>query len=529
MTAREEIYDRIRNSSKDEFILEEMIRLGFWSRDSKKQVDSAEKIRREDELKRQLGALTSENVYSGNADVLKKQIRKQRLDDSSGSRYATKERRFQQKNQPAGVWGERKKSEVLYLGDGVSTSLSQLEGDAAVLSENGLPLLNTVADLARQMDLSVGELRWLSFHRRVATDTHYQRFGVPKKTGGIRTISVPRPRLKRVQQWILRNIIENVDLHQSAHGFRRGRSIVTNASPHVNSDVVINVDIMDFFPTVTFPRIRGVFRHLGYSGHLATVLALLCSEPDRTEVELDKRSYFVARTERRLPQGAPTSPGITNIICRGLDTRLNSIAERLGFRYTRYADDITFSGSGEAITMAGRVLRQIRHVVENEGFVLHPNKTRVLRKSRRQEVTGLVVNDRISVRRDLLRSFRATLFHIERDGPVGKYWGLSGNVMLSIEGFANFVAMVDADKGARFQERVRTLQERYGRGELKGVVRERWQPREKPDGSGATDQYGNSGTENSKQNEHSIGNVVRQRRWWQFWKYWSFLSEAAED
>ena len=513
MTTRQEIYDRIRESSTDEFILDEMIRLGFWQRDSGMPEDPADDVRRQEELQRQLRALTKQNVQFGNAEKLRKAARKERMEESRRKRQEKKELRRQMRKDRAAHWRERRKSEILYLGDGVSTSLNQHENDPARLRANGVPELKTVSDLAGAMEISIGELRWLSFYRKAATDTHYRRFGIRKKTGGIRIISAPMPRLKRAQEWILRNIVENVELHRSAHGFRRGRSIVTNAEPHVNSDVVINVDVHEFFPTVTFPRIRGVFRNLGYSGQLATVLALLCSEPDRVEVALGGRSFFVAKTQRRLPQGAPSSPGITNVICRGLDARLDRIALELGFRYTRYADDITFSGSGDAVSLVGRALRRIRYVVEDEGFQLHPEKTRVLRKSRRQEVTGLVVNNGISIRRELLRGFRAVLFHIERDGPVGKRWGKSENVMLSIEGFANFVAMVDPEKGAVLQTQVRALHDHYGRGHLRDPGRQRWQSRELTDAD-------SSAVDESLIHQEQTSHKNKPRPWWLFWKFW---------
>ncbi len=520
MTTRQELYDRIRETSKDEVILEEMIRLGFWPRQSGMPQDPAEDIRRIGELERQLRSLTTENSRLGNVESMKKAARKQRMEESRQRQKENKERRLRECEQRAAAWRERKKSEIVYLGDGVSNTLNHQESDPEKLASRGLQQLNTVADLAAAMDISVGELRWLSFHRRAATDSHYQRFGVAKKTGGIRTISAPMPRLKRIQEWVLFNILEKVELHRATHGFRRGRSIVTNARPHVNSDVVINVDVEDFFPTVTFSRIRGVFRSLGYSGQLATVLALICSATERDEVELDGRTFFVARGDRRLPQGAPSSPAITNIICRGMDARLSHIAEQLGFQYTRYADDITFSGSGDALEHVGRVLRRIRHVVEGEGFTLHPNKTRIFRKGRLQEVTGLVVNDGLSVRRDLLRRFRAVLFQIERDGPAGKRWGQSSNVMLSIEGFANFVAMVDPEKGANLQSQVRAIHERYGRGDLNFIVRSRWeknQPgtQEPSDTAGASQAPGKPAHGASKEASAKKSQVW----WWQFWRW----------
>lgn len=508
MSTRQEIYDRIRESSKDEYILEEMIRLGFWPQQQDAPEDPAEDIRRTGELERQLRALTTENSRLLNVDAIKKAARKKRMAESRQKQKETKERRLKEREERAAAWQEKKKTEVVYLGPDISKSLNQQDNDDVKLTTRSLPKFGTVAELAAAMDITVSELRFLAFDRRTSTTTHYRRFGIAKKTGGVRTISAPMPRLKRAQEWILQNVLEKVELHRAAHGFRRGRSIVTNAQPHVKSDVVINVDVQDFFPTVTFPRIRGVFKSLGYSGQLSTILALICSEPDRDEVELDGRTFFVAKTERRLPQGAPSSPALTNIICRGLDARLDRTAEKLGFRYTRYADDITFSGSGDALPEIGRALRRIQYLVEQEGFSLHPDKTRVLRKSGRQEVTGLIVNEKVAVKRELLRRFRALLFHIDRDGPAGKSWGSSMHVMTSIEGFANFVAMVDAEKGAELQSQVRGLHSKHGKSQPQYLQRQRWQPPEPPSLQTSVD------VPSSPQPEKP---PKRKKPWWKFW------------
>lgn len=474
MTSRQEIYDRIRESSKNEVILEEMIRLGFWPQGGVLESDPADELKREEELSRQLRALSTENARLGNPEALKKAARKRRMQESRQKMLGTKERRLQQRREKATAWQQKKKTDIGYLGEGVSTTLNHLESNSSQLAKHDLPKFDTVADLATEMDRPVGEIRFLAFNRRTSTTTHYRRFGIRKKSGDIRIISAPMPRLKHAQQWILLNILEKVELHRAAHGFRRGRSIVTNAQPHVKSDVVINLDLQNFFPTITFKRVRGVFRNLGYSGQLSTILACICSEPETEEIELDNRTFFVARSERRLPQGAPSSPAITNILCRGLDARLTRIAEKLGFTYTRYADDMTFSGSGDAATHVGRILRQIKHAVECEGFTVHPDKTRVFRKSRRQEVTGLVVNDGVSVNREILRRFRTTLFQIDKDGPAGKRWGQSPDVMASIEGFANFVAMVDKTKGSAFQSQVRALHTKFDYKQVRESQRQRF-------------------------------------------------------
>ena len=476
MTSRQEIYDRIRSTSRDEVILEEMIRLGFWPRDTGLPDAPADAIRREGELTRELRALTTENKRLHNVKALKKAARQRRMAESRANQQATKERRLQQRAARAAAWNNRKRTEVMYLGADVSKSLNQQESDEPKLKSRGLPVAANVLQLAQCMETTVAELRFLAFDRRTATVNHYQRFGIPKKTGGIRRISAPKPRLKCLQQWVLNHILENVEIHDAAHGFRRGRSIVTNATPHVGAEIVINADMEDFFPTVGYPRIRGVFRSLGYSHQVSTVLALLCSEADVEEVMLDNRTWFVAKSERRLPQGAPSSPALTNIICRGLDARIAHNAKELGFVYTRYADDMTFSGSGDALQNVPRMFYRAKFIVEKEGFKLHPRKTRYFRRGRRQEVTGLVVNEKLSVNRRIMKKFRATLFQIEKDGPDGKRWGQSPHVLSAIEGFANFVAMVDPAKGRDLQQRVGSILETHRQSDpFGGSSRARWQ------------------------------------------------------
>lgn len=251
-TSRQELYDRIRKSSKDEVILDEMVRLGFWPANSELAEDPAEEIRRKGELQRQLRALTTERYRLENVEALKKALRKQRLQESRKKRKENKERKLREREQRALQWKQRKQHEIDYLGEGVSAGLNDHEADQGKLEKSTLPIFATPEKLAQAMGITVGELRFLAFARKTSTTTHYKRFMLPKKTGGQRLISAPMPRLKRAQEWILGNILEKVQLHDAAHGFRRGRSIVTNAQPHVGADVVVNLDLKDFFPTVTY-------------------------------------------------------------------------------------------------------------------------------------------------------------------------------------------------------------------------------------------------------------------------------------
>ncbi len=454
---RQELYDRIRETSKEEFILEEMIRFGFWPAAGEIPEDPAAEIRRMGEIRRELDELRRENSLLHNEQALRKEMLKQRLIQSRQKQQETKERREKERQDRAENWQQRKQQEICYLGDGVSAGLNNTSCNEERLQSYQLPLCNTAAEIAAAMEISVGQLRFLAFDRKTSHISHYIRFKIPKKTGGERLISAPMPRLKAAQHWILANILEKLELHGAAHGFRNSHSIVTNARPHVGSEVIINFDLKNFFPSISYKRVKGLFQSFGYSEAAATILGLLCTEPEIEELELDGKTYFVAVTERHLPQGSPASPAITNILCRRLDQRLDGMAGELGFVYTRYADDLTFSASGDSLQNICNILRRTESIVAHEGLVINEEKTRILRKNRQQEVTGIVVNEHLSISKKELKRFRATLFQIEKDGPDGKRWGNSEDVLASIQGFANFVAMVNPEKGAEFLEQVQRI------------------------------------------------------------------------
>ncbi|HEX8635519.1 MAG TPA: reverse transcriptase family protein [Pyrinomonadaceae bacterium] len=504
---REELYERIRQTSKAAFVLEDMIRLGFWPERGVMPQDPAEEIHRRGELQRELGQLRAENRRLSNEAALLKEMRKRRLAESRRKRQETKERRERERQARAAAWRTRQEREIVFLGTEVSGGLNYEECDAARLQAYGLPLLRNAAEIADAVGIKVNELRFLSFDRKTSTVSHYVRFQVPKKSGGVRLISAPMPRLKAVQHWILRHILEKVALHECAHGFRAGRSIVTNARPHVGAETVVNLDLQDFFPTITYRRVKGLYRSFGYSEAAATILGLLCTEPATEEVELDGRKYFVATGARHLPQGAPTSPAVTNALCRRLDRRLLKLAGELGFTYTRYADDLTFSASGENLRHLSGVLAGVKSIVEHEGFAVHPEKTRVLRRSRQQEVTGIVVNSRANVSRQELRRFRATLYQIEKDGPAGKSWGHSQDVIASIQGFANFVYMVNPEKGAELQQRVRAIVEKYD-----------WQPAKfTPRPAARPSNRQGQSTPPSAGNDAGQTPAPPTKKWWKLW------------
>lgn len=454
---RQQIYDRIKQTSKEEYILEEMKRLGFWDVSEGAPKVSEKLITDKGELRRELNDLVEKQRKFQDKEQLLKEMREKRMKEALARRAVTKEKRKKEREEKAERWKTTKEKDIVYLGKEVSGGLNEKEGNAEKLQTLGLPLFNTLEELAAAMQLSIGQLRFLTYHRKTSKTSHYKRFYLPKKTGGKRLISAPMPKLKNAQYWVLQNILYKRSLHEAAHGFVPQRSIVTNASAHSAKEVVINVDMKDFFPTVTYRRVKGLFRGMGYSEQLATVLALLCTEPQIDEVELDGQIYFVAQGERYLPQGAPTSPAITNILCSRLDSRFAGMAAKLGWSYTRYADDLSFSSN--QTRDVNRVLWQAKQIVESEGFVLHPKKIKVMRKGAKQEVTGIVVNKTLNVPREKLKQFRAVLHHIERKGLEGANWG-NGFILFTIQGFANYVQMVNPEKGAPLVAKVKAILEK---------------------------------------------------------------------
>jgi retron-type reverse transcriptase/sRNA-binding protein len=459
---RAELIERIAASSKDAVVLDEMRRFGFWPADTGKPSVEAALIEREVELVKALNGLQAVVRERGDPVAALKAMRKARMAQARERRETTAQAREQKRYERALRWHASRESHAGYLGQGVSGGLqAPADAEAALvrLREGGLPPLATPQALAEAMGLSVPELKFLSFHREVARVTHYRRFALPKKTGGERIISAPMPRLKRAQYWVLDNVLAKVPCHEAAHGFLPGRSIVTNAATHTGQGVVINLDLKDFFPSVAYPRIKGVFAALGYPEAVATVLALLCSENVSDTLEVDGEPFHVGGTarERVLPQGAPTSPMLTNILCRRLDRRLQGLAAKLGFRYTRYADDLTFSASGDGEALVGRLLRQVHHVLKDEGFTPHPDKQHVMRRGARQEVTGVVVNDGPSVSRTQRRALRAALHRAGTAGVGQATWNGTPASRDTLLGQAQFVRMVNATQGGKLVTAARAL------------------------------------------------------------------------
>lgn len=296
--------------------------------------------------------------------------------------------------------------------------------DPPKLSRRKLPPVKTPDDIAAWLQLKLPRLAWLVHHFSAGRaespeKSHYAYHWLSKSTGGWRLIEAPKQTLKQVQQRILTEILQQLPPHTAAHGFRAGRSIVTNAQPHVGQHVVLKWDLQNFYPSIGFSRVVAIFRALGYCREAAIWLARLTTTalPGNVRFPNGDAAAVQPYLRRHLPQGAPTSPALANLSAYRLDVRLSGLAWSFNANYTRYADDLTFSGDERF----GRSLRVfiplVAQICRQERFRPHPKKRRVLRAHQRQRVTGVIVNATPNVARKDYDRLKAILTNCIRGGP----------------------------------------------------------------------------------------------------------------
>lgn len=449
--------ERIRQVGKEAFIREEMERLGFWPPEegaTEKALQAEERLK---ELYKVLQAarmelrdLDKELSLGSNIPALIQEIRRKRIERVRAAREARKQEQARQKEEKALATRAWRETTLPYLGEGVSAGLQFEGGEAAKVTAAHLPTLQSAEDVANALGITTKALAWLTYHRGATVRDHYARFTIPKRSGGTRVISAPKRQLRTAQKWVLDTLLAHVSIHDAAMAFRPGRSILDNARPHIGKGLVIRMDMKDFFPGIRFPRVKGMFQNFGYNEGVATLLALLCTEAPRVAITLDGEKRYVAVGERQLPQGACTSPAVTNILCRRMDARLTGIAKRYGFTYTRYADDMVFSHP-DSQASAGQLFTRVRQIVEAEGHRLNEEKTAVMRPQHRQAVTGVVVNERAGVSRRDLRKFRAFLHRCETEGLAAMTERLGKNAALYASGYLSYLHMVNPDQAAKVQ------------------------------------------------------------------------------
>ena len=251
----------------------------------------------------------------------------------------------------------------------------------------------TVEDFAERVGLSVAELE--------AVSPHYETFQIPKRSGGHRTIQAPDAALKKIQRTLYHRLFKKLPVHPCVTGFRPGYSIASNASVHVGKAVVVRMDIQEFFPSTHARRLKRYFRKIGWNRSVADLLIRLCT------------------LDGGLPQGAPTSPQLANLVNYRIDTRLSALTAACGGVYTRYADDLTFSFAKDQPGQYRAVIHTTEAILEEYGYVLHKKKKLQIRRAhQRQEVTGLVVNEKLALPRKTRRWLRAVDHRLANGGEA---------------------------------------------------------------------------------------------------------------
>ncbi|MEM6942444.1 MAG: reverse transcriptase family protein, partial [Pseudomonadota bacterium] len=329
------------------------------------------------------------------------------------------------------------------------------------LADLALPTIPTPAALAGWLGLTLGELDWFADPQsRLARPStratrHYRCRWQEKRSGAPRLIEAPLPRLKTIQREINSAVLAEVPPHAAAFAFTPGRDCRAGAAMHAGEDVVITLDLQDFFTTVSASRVHAIFRCLGYTHPVARLLTGLTTvvTPSDVLASCDHPLPFQHRQRLRvphLPQGAPTSPALANLAAFGLDRRFSALASRLGARYSRYADDLAFSGPRTAFPSgAASFIRLARAIVEDEGFLLNNRKTRVMGRHCRQSVTGLTVNAGINTARKDYDTLKAILTNCRRHGPATQNRAAHPAFRQHLEGRVAWHASVNPHRGRR--------------------------------------------------------------------------------
>jgi retron-type reverse transcriptase len=304
---------------------------------------------------------------------------------------------------------------------------------AQVLSGKGLPVVYNTAHLAAKRRMTARKLQWMARHQ----PHFYKEFNIPKKNGTARRIAAPQDELLSWQRWILQRILRRGKPHKYASAFIKGRSILYNVRPHLRRKVVVRIDLQDFFPSITHRRVRKVFESFGYPYRVAVLLANLCT------------------LKGRLPQGAPTSPALSNLVCRKMDERFAKLAGKMKFRYSRYADDLIFSSNNARMT---GLVPFFKEIIREEGFRVNEDKLRIMRAGQRQKVTGIVVNEKPNLPRTHVRTLRAVAHRMQQQGPEAVTLSSRRNgihdPLYVFNGHAGYLQMINPPRARQLKQSV---------------------------------------------------------------------------
>jgi RNA-directed DNA polymerase len=337
-----------------------------------------------------------------------------------------------------------------------------------------VPPLRTVGELAEWLEIDTAELDWFADRRGLESKLpegplrHYRYYWLSKRLAGTaRLIEAPKWRLKTIQRRLLHGILDTIGPHDTACGFRRGSSIHRFVAPHAGRRLVLKIDLRDFFPSINRARITAVFRVAGYPEQVAQTLAALCTNAVPADVWRGFPGYGDQRDQWRheslycrphLPQGAPTSPALANLCAYRLDCRLQGLAQVTGAQYSRYADDLLFSGGVEFERCVRRFYVQVCAIALDEGFRGNGRKTRIMRQGVRQQAAGIVLNRHPNLRRDEFDRLKAILYNCARHGAASQNRSEHADFRAHLLGRVTFAEAVNAARGRRLRQLFERIQ-----------------------------------------------------------------------
>ena len=340
----------------------------------------------------------------------------------------------------------------------------------SVFRDLDVPRLTTPGDIAHWLQLPIEQLDWFTDERRLHRQTaipdlqHYTYAFRKRACGPPRLIEAPKPSLKTMQRHILEEILDAVPAHTAAHGFVAGRSCRGGAAVHVGAAVVACFDIADFFPTTPLGRVHALFRSLGYPHAAARVLTRLCSTATPESIlgrvpdpHRHTRAALQAYCRPHLPQGAPTSPALANLVAYRLDARLAGLAASLGGWYTRYADDLAFSGDSAFARRTAVLTQAVAAIVADEGYRLNERKTRIMRSGHRQQITGIVVNAHPNVPRQSFERLKAILHNCQRNGLDAENRERHPDFRAHLAGRVGWVEHVNPERGRKLRAMLESI------------------------------------------------------------------------
>lgn len=307
------------------------------------------------------------------------------------------------------------------------------EHDSIKLHMLGLPVIKSVDEISMLTHISKYTIYQLSRH----SDKYYKTYVIKKKSGKPRIISQPSRKLKGLQSWILINILNKIKVSNSCKGFEKKTTTLDNAKPHKGASTVLLMDLENFFPTIKSKQVYNVFYKIGYNKLISTILANICTY------------------NGELPQGGPCSPKLANLVAWELDLRIQGYVGKRGITYTRYADDLTFSGLSPYKVV--KIIPMVKQIIKEENFKINNSKTRIAGKSRAKIVTGLVISDdTVGIGKKKYKILRAKMHRLTLNTEQNNY-----KLLGEVKGWLSYLNSIDSNRFEKVKHYINKLNMKY--------------------------------------------------------------------